>query len=195
MSRIPLVSPESIDDPEIAGYIETALRRGTPRAESQLVRAHVPAVIRSFSQTFDSVFHSGVVDHALKELCRVYLTQSLKCNYCSTQRSGTIGSDGVGRDYEDLLRFRQSDLYSAREKVALEYADAIIWDPSRADDDLWARLYEHFSTEELVELGYFIAIGSGQARWISTLGLQQINQYNPTETLAARETALTSGSR
>jgi hypothetical protein len=29
----------------------------------------------------------------------------------------------------------------------------------------------HFSEEELVELGYFIAITYGQQRWIKTLGI------------------------
>lgn len=37
---------------------------------------------------------------------------------------------------------------------------------------MWARLHEHFSIPELVELGYFIAVTLGQQRWIITLGAQ-----------------------
>ncbi len=32
-------------------------------------------------------------------------------------------------------------------------------------------MHEHFSEEELVELGFFIALTLGQQRWIKTLGI------------------------
>jgi alkylhydroperoxidase family enzyme len=46
-----------------------------------------------------------------------------------------------------------------------------VWSPEEVDDALWERLRLHFSEEELVELGYFIAITYGQQRWIKTLGI------------------------
>jgi alkylhydroperoxidase family enzyme len=46
-----------------------------------------------------------------------------------------------------------------------------VWSPEGVDDALWERLRLHFSEEELVELGYFIAITYGQQRWIKTLGI------------------------
>ena len=36
---------------------------------------------------------------------------------------------------------------------------------------LWQKLHSHFSEAELVELGFFIALTSGQQRWIKTLGI------------------------
>jgi hypothetical protein len=54
---------------------------GTPRPESQAIRAHVPAVIRSFSTNWQDAFRTGVVDHALKELCRVYVSKTIDCHY------------------------------------------------------------------------------------------------------------------
>ncbi|MGH8662173.1 MAG: hypothetical protein ACREUB_10485 [Burkholderiales bacterium] len=55
--------------------------------------------------------------------------------------------------------------------MALTYASAIIWNPEIADDALWAKLHEHFTVPELVELGFFIALTLGQQRWIKTLGI------------------------
>ena len=81
MARIPYVTPETISDPEIRGYLERARLEGTPRPESQAVRAHVPNVIRAFSQAWDLTFRNGVVDHKLKELCRVYLSKYIDCEY------------------------------------------------------------------------------------------------------------------
>jgi hypothetical protein len=81
MPRIPYVNPETVTDPQIHEYLEHARREGTPRPESQAVRAHVPNVIRAFSQAWDLTFRNGVVDHALKELCRVYVSKSIQCEY------------------------------------------------------------------------------------------------------------------
>ena len=53
----------------------------------------------------------------------------------------------------------------------MTYTSAILWDAEIADDALWERLYRHFTLPELVELGFFIALTSGQQRWIKTLGL------------------------
>ena len=44
-----------------------------------------------------------------------------------------------------------------------------MWDSSIADDALWERLHASFTTEELVELGFFVGLTLGQQRWIKTL--------------------------
>ena len=55
--------------------------------------------------------------------------------------------------------------------MALTYASAIVWKAEIADEALWAKLRQHFSNAELVELGFFIALTLGQQRWIKTLGI------------------------
>jgi len=47
-----------------------------------------------------------------------------------------------------------------------------MWDSSIADDGLWERLRASFSVQELVELGFFIALTFGQQRWIKTLDIK-----------------------
>jgi hypothetical protein len=81
MARISYVDRDTIEDPEIRAFIEEAERVGTPRPEIQLIRAHVPAVLRSFVYTWKSVFKSGLVEHELKELLRLRVATSLDCQY------------------------------------------------------------------------------------------------------------------
>jgi hypothetical protein len=81
MSHIPYVDPKTIADPEIRGYLELARKEGTPRPESQAIRANNPNVIRAFSQAWDLTFRNGIVDHKLKEMCRVYVSKSIDCEY------------------------------------------------------------------------------------------------------------------
>ena len=69
------------------------------------------------------------------------------------------------------MNFETSERYDARQKAALAYTSMIVWNPKGADDALFARLREQFTEEQLVELGYFVAITYGQQRWIKTLGI------------------------
>jgi len=68
------------------------------------------------------------------------------------------------------MNFETSGRYSERERAALAYAEAITWrlDP---DDGFWVRLYSHFSEEEVVEMGCFIALTMGQQSWIRLLNI------------------------
>jgi hypothetical protein len=81
MARISYVDPRTIEDPEILSFIEEAERVGILRPEIQLIRAHVPAVLRSFVYTWKSVFKSGLVEHDLKEVLRLRVATSLDCQY------------------------------------------------------------------------------------------------------------------
>ena len=88
------------------------------------------------------------------------------------QRSVQAGRRGLTEEqYGELLNFSESDRFTDREKVALTYTSAILWNAEIADDALWERLHRHFTDPELVELGFFIALTSGQQRWIKTLGI------------------------
>ncbi len=183
--NIPYPDLEAIDDPEILDILERARRVGTPRPESQAIRAHVPAVVKSFSKAWQETFVDGVVDHELKELCRVYVTKTVECGYCSAQRS--VDADTPEDDYGDLLEYQTSDRYSDREKAALRYTDAIVWNADFADDAAWEALHRNFTEPELVELGFFIALTSGQQRWIKTLDIGHREVLADTEAGLSRQ--------
>jgi alkylhydroperoxidase family enzyme len=47
----------------------------------------------------------------------------------------------------------------------------LVWNPEGVDDAVWARLREHFSEEQIVELGSFVCLTYGQQRVIKTWGV------------------------
>ena len=107
--RISYVDPETVSDARMREEFERCRREGTPRPESQAIRAHVPAAFWSFANTWRDVFHGGVVDHGLKELCRVYVSKTVKCEYCGNQRSvKAAGAGMIEDDVKDLLNFEKS---------------------------------------------------------------------------------------
>ena len=156
--------------------MDRCAREGTPRPESSAVRAHVPAAFWAFADSWRSLFREGVCDHAIKELCRVYVSRTVKCEYCGNQRSVKAASAGlVEGQYDDLLNFERSGRFDERQKAALSYAEAITWHLD-TDDAFWQRLYAHFSEADLVELGCFIALTMGQQSWLRLLDIDH-HQY------------------
>ena len=148
--------------PEMQAEIERCAREGTPRPESSAIRAHVPAAFWFFAESWQNLFREGVVDHDIKELCRVYISRSVKCEYCGNQRSEKGRALGlVEGQYDELMNFERSERYDERQKAALAYAEAIAWHLD-ANDEFWDRMYRHFSEPELVELGCFIGLTMGQ---------------------------------
>lgn len=185
MPRIPYADLDAITDPEVHEILDRARRVGTPRPESQAVRANVPAVLKTFTAAWMETFVDGVLDHEIKELCRVYVTKTVECGYCAAQRS--VDADVDEGRYDDLLGFATSDRYTEREKAALAWTDAIVWNADLATDEVWDRLHAHFTPAELTELGYFIALTSGQQRWIKTM------QLGHREVLADTDAGLVAG--
>ena len=170
---ISYVDPATVTDEAMRAEFDRCAREGTPRPESQAIRAHVPAVFWSFANSWRDVFHTGVADHAIKELCRLYVSRSVLCEFCGNQRSIKAAKAGeVVEDHvKDLINFESSPRYGEKQKAALSYAEAITWDLP-VDEKFWDRLHRHFSEPELVEIGYFIAITMGQQRWLRTLNIE-----------------------
>ena len=173
MPRISYVDPATVTDQEFTRYFEDSRRYGTPRLESQAIRAHVPAVLRSFNEAWQTTFREGVLDHSIKELARVFIAKTLNCEYCAGQRSHLAAEQGLTeRVYDEVLDFRKFTLLGDREKAALLWAEAIAWDPAMADDAVWEQLHCHFSEPELVELGFFIGLTMGQQKLLKTLDIK-----------------------
>ena len=169
--RISYVDLTNMDD-AMRAEMERCQREGTPRPESSAVRAHVPAAFWSFANAWRDLFKNGVCDHALKELCRLYVSRSVQCEYCGNQRSIKAAAAGLEeQDVKDLLDFEKSTRYDDRQKAALAYAEAITW-RLETDDAYWDRLHRHFTEPELVELGCMIALTMGQQSWLRLLNIE-----------------------
>jgi alkylhydroperoxidase family enzyme len=61
------------------------------------------------------------------------------------------------------------DCYDGRERAALDWAFAIVWDADAATDELWQRLHTHFSEPELVDFGCAIGFELGRTHFLRTL--------------------------
>lgn len=173
--RISYVPLDAMDE-RMRKEMHRCATEGTPRPESSAVRAHAPNAFWAFADSWQATFHNGVCDHSIKELCRVYVSRTVNCEFCGNQRSVQANAAGLREaQYDDLLNFESSDRFDERQQAALAYAEAIAW-RMETDDAFWDRMYRHFSEPELVELGCFVALTYGQQSWIRLLGIDH-HQY------------------
>jgi alkylhydroperoxidase family enzyme len=170
--RISYVPLERMDA-RMRAEMERCQREGTPRPESSAIRAHVPSCFWFFAESWHNIFRTGVLDYAIKELCRLYVSRSVACEYCGNQRSVKATRSGalIEDQVLDLLNFETSAKYNERQKAALAYAEAIVW-RTETDDAFWQRMHGQFSEQELVELGCMIGLTLGQQSWLRLLNIE-----------------------
>jgi alkylhydroperoxidase family enzyme len=189
--RISYVPLEKMDE-KMRAEMARCQREGTPRPESSAIRAHVPAAFWFFADSWNNLFRNGIADHPLKELCRLYVSRSVQCEYCGNQRSvKSTASGALIEDHVlDLLNFEKSTRYTERQKAALAYAEAIVWHLN-TDDAFWDRLHKNFSEPELVEIGCMIGLTLGQQSWLRLLNIEHHQVLAGTDaSMAPGDTAL-----
>ena len=101
----------------------------------------------------------------LTELVRLRVAFHNQCRSCMALRSADAVDDGLTEALVcELERPEESDDLTERERAALAYADRLSIAHQSIDDALFDRLREHFTEEEVVELGAHIGFCIGFGR-------------------------------
>jgi alkylhydroperoxidase family enzyme len=74
----------------------------------------------------------------------------------------------------DLGRWRESDRFSAEERLALDLAERMTRTPADIDDDFRARLEAHFTKAQVTELASAIAWENHRSRLNRALGVREV---------------------
>jgi len=72
----------------------------------------------------------------------------------------------------ELAEWRQSKLFGEAERVALEYAERMTITGQKVDDALFARLKQHFTEPQIVELTAAIALENFRSKFNPALGVE-----------------------
>lgn len=93
-----------------------------------------------------------------RECARMRVAQINNCPICLGWRIPSLAKFGVDEQlYLHVSEYRDSPLYSIREKLCIEYAERFIVDHHNMGDEFWARLKTHFTDLEIFALG--ISVG------------------------------------
>ncbi|SJZ39286.1 hypothetical protein SAMN02745126_00844 [Enhydrobacter aerosaccus] len=71
----------------------------------------------------------------------------------------------------EVLSWRDSKLFSESERVALEYAERITYSDQQVDDAFFAKVKEHFTEPQIVELTAAVALENFRSKFNPALGI------------------------
>jgi AhpD family alkylhydroperoxidase len=107
------------------------------------------------------------LDHRLLDLVRMRASQINGCAYCLDMHSKDARANGeTEQRLYGLDAWRETPYYSARERAALEWTEALtlVAETRQVPDDVYERVREQFSEDELVHLSLAIVAINGWNR-------------------------------
>jgi AhpD family alkylhydroperoxidase len=121
--------------------------------EPMEIWAHQPKMMFGMGRFNQAVRKARTVDERLKNLIELKGAQMIGCEFCVDLGSQICRNSGLSdAELLALPRYRHSDLFTEREKLALDYTVAVMRTPVEVTDELFAGMKEHFTDEQLVEI-------------------------------------------
>jgi uncharacterized peroxidase-related enzyme len=115
---------------------------------------------------------SSPLSPVLRSLITVRVSQINWCHFCVDINSATLAKrSGSMEKVEELTRWKESALFDEKEKVALEYTEAVTYSDQQVSDELMQRLKEFFDEDGIVELTGLIAFQNLSSKFNSALNV------------------------
>lgn len=135
---------------------------------------HHPALAERFGELYGAFWTSPTVPPRVKEIARMRNARITDCGFCRNVRFSSAVEDGLDeRSVDDITDdYETSELLSAREKAVLRFTDAMIHDPALMTPATADELKQHFSNEQIAELGLGVTLFLALAKVLITMGLE-----------------------
>ncbi len=115
---------------------------------------------------------SSPIDPVLRSLVTVLISQINNCSFCVDLNSAVLEKRGVSPDkIAALTNWKSSNLFDARERAALDYADAVTRYDRGVDEPTFAELKKHFDDDAIVELTALTAFQNLSSKFNSALAV------------------------
>jgi AhpD family alkylhydroperoxidase len=139
--------------------------------DAALLWARSPRLFLAVAALYGAIDRkSSPIPPALRSLLTVRVSQINHCRFCVDLNSATVLKRGIGEDKLWALEdWRASNLFSERERIALEYAEAITRSDLEVTDDLMARLKRQFDDHAIVELTALIGFQNLSSKFNAAL--------------------------
>ena len=144
---------------------------GKPPVEMIQALAMNPGVLRAFSGLAD-VYPCGTLERAVVEKVILRVSRMHECQFCVSSHEAMMTQLGISTDLTPAAT------HSARERLAMEYAELVTRDANRVPDEFFARLRESFSEPEIVELTFVIGLITMLNRFNNALQIRHGGEYS-----------------
>jgi len=110
------------------------------------------------------------IEPILRSLITVRVSQINWCAFCVDINSNTLLQRANSQDKIDSLNdWKHAECYTEREKIALEYTDAMTYSDQQVSSELMSRLKTVFSEDAIVELTGLIAFQNLSSKFNAAL--------------------------
>lgn len=136
-----------------------------------LLWGRVPKLFMAIATLYGVVDRrSSPLDPVLRSLVTVRVSQMNWCRFCVDINSATLAARaGSMAKVEALEAWRDSNLFDAKERAALEYAEAMTDSSRQVTDQLVTRLRDFFDEDAIVELTGLIAFQNLSSKFNNAL--------------------------
>lgn len=136
-----------------------------------LLWARVPKLFASVAMLYGALDRkSSPLSPELRSLVTVRVSQINWCQFCVDINSATLAKrSGSMEKVEELAHWKESSLYDEKEKVILEYTEAVTYTDQQVTDELMDRLKGFFDDDGVVELTGLIAFQNLSSKFNSAL--------------------------
>ena len=136
-----------------------------------LLMADKPDLMLAFAKMSASVFSADVLDIPSKQLIALASSLSAGCKYCQSHTSHGAERAGVPNEkIAEILNYRTSEYYEAKEVALLDLAFASGEVPNKATKAHFEKLKEFYSKEQILEVVAVISFFGFLNRWNDTFG-------------------------
>lgn len=112
------------------------------------------------------------IEPSLRSLVQVLVSHINGCEFCQDMNASLALARGLAENkLQSLACFEDSSLFSAREKCALRYAEAVTRSDRRVEPALVSGLQQHFEDQAIVELAGLIAYQNMSSKFNAALGV------------------------
>ncbi|HTX26700.1 MAG TPA: carboxymuconolactone decarboxylase family protein [Streptosporangiaceae bacterium] len=127
--------------------------------EPMEIWAHAPKMMIGMGRFNQAIRKGKSVDERIKNLVELKGAQMIGCEWCVDLGSQICRNSGfTDAELLALPHYQSSELFTDREKAALDYAVAVMRTPVEVTDELFARVRSYFDERQLVEITALLAL-------------------------------------
>ena len=134
---------------------------------SLLTMQRRPKMVKGFGELTKGVMDpDGAVDLGLMRLIAHFSSRAAGCQYCEAHSLVAAKIHDVPQEKLDAIwDYQTSDLYTEAERAALDFAMAAGSVPNAVDAELFARMRQHWSEEQIVQILGAVCLYGFLNRW------------------------------
>src|SRR4051794_7839438 len=144
-----------------------------PGGDAAMVWSLRPEMAGMVDRMITTAYQRSGLPAAEREVARMRIAQLNACDACATFRAPSVVEAGVTEEMYAHVDDPAWPGYTARQRLAIEYAERFARDHASIDDAVMATMRGAFADDEILDLTLCCAVYVGLGRTLEVLGIRE----------------------